>query len=662
MGAGISLSKSVAGTAPRSAFSAGDFVAPGIRRLCDVVMKGGITSGVVYPPAICKLATSFVIKSIGGTSVGAIAAAVTAAAEYRRRNGSGDGFVELAKLPDFLARPGALLALFAADRQARRLLKLALIPIGNASLTAKGAQLILALFVHYFWIPLLCIAAVFGLIVAAASEPAPQTLWRYLLVAVVVGTIAALVFIGIRVVVETFRVLSRNNFGWCHGYDRAWDAKLASCSDVTMLEAKDVPPLFNWLEAFIAQTAGRPASEPLTFGDLWGAQDPQWHDHSPTERGIDFRMVTTCLNLGRPFALPFDPNDKISLTDDKATDGDAENPRPSIYFRREDLEKYFSQAVVDHMVRNGQATEIGKTDAITYYRFPAAAKLPIVVATRMSMSFPVLFCAFPLYACDARGQMQRIWFSDGGLTSNFPVHFFDCPLPHWPTFAIDLLRGAPESAEKDGAATHAAFAAQPNLAMYASGAVFMESERPRGTVNPWDRLDHGEARGNVLAFASSILDAARTWQDVTGAGLPGNASRIVAIRLSDKQGGLNLNMPPETIGEMTGLGLEAGGRLVDVFATGTPEPPGWKTHRWIRYRATMGAITRWIAGFASGYAPFVEQPLQQSYAALITELVEIDKQPPVQDATQKVAAVPVVETFYKIEEQPIAVLPTRPVV
>ena len=121
-------------------------------------------------------------------------------------------------------------------------------------------------------------------------------------------------------------------------------------------------------------------------------------------------------------------------------------------------------------------------------------------------------------------------------------------------------------------------------------------------------------------------------------------------------------MPPATIEAMNGLGLAAGTKLVDAFATGTPEPLGWKAHRWIRYRATMGAITRWIDGFASGYSPFPEQPLQETYAALITELVPIEKQGPVQDATQQLASVPIVQTFYDIEEQPIAVLPTRPVV
>src|SRR4026207_1123903 len=54
-------------------------------KLCDIVMKGGVTSGVVYPQAICELATTFRFKNIGGTSAGAIAASATAAAEVARR-------------------------------------------------------------------------------------------------------------------------------------------------------------------------------------------------------------------------------------------------------------------------------------------------------------------------------------------------------------------------------------------------------------------------------------------------------------------------------------------------------------------------------------------------------------------------------------------------
>jgi len=632
------------------AFTAADFEGPGIRRLCDVVMKGGVTSGVVYPMAICKLATTYVIKNIGGTSVGAIAAAITAAAEYRRRTtNSGQGYAELAKLPGFLGAPGALLALFKPDAVARALFNVALIPIGAGSAVRKLLLLIGTLLLQYVWIPLLTIAVIFGTFVGVAWPLPPGVVWRCLGAAIVFGLIAAFVGIGIRFVYQLVRVLDGNAFGWCHGYD-AKGAAIAG--DVTQLDAKKVPPLFNWLEAFVAQTAGTPREQPLTFGQLWNAAQPAWHDAAPGERCIDFRMVTTCLTLGRPFELPFDPNEPFSQIQDRDTDVDAANHRrPSIYFREEDLAEYFSADVVRHMTGWGAITVLGKhDDEHVYHRFPAAESVPIVVATRMSMSFPVLFCAFPLYALDANGRMQKLWFSDGGLSSNFPIHFFDSPLPRWPTFAIDLLPSAP--------ATPGPQAHIPSE--YASGAVFMESEVPRGTVNPWNRLGGGGPRGNVLAFASSILDAARNWQDVTLGTLPGNASRIVGIRLSADQGGLNLNMPPQIIGQMTGLGLEAGGTLLAAFAA-SADAPRWKAHRLLRYTAIMGAFTRWAAGYQSGYAPLTELPAQATYESLIHDL------PPAQasgvpEATEALVAFPIDEAFYALETPPIAVLPTRPVV
>jgi hypothetical protein len=68
-----------------------------MRLECDLVMKGGITSGVVYPLAACELARSHRFRSIGGSSAGAIAACLVAAAEYGRDTG---GFNRLAALPD----------------------------------------------------------------------------------------------------------------------------------------------------------------------------------------------------------------------------------------------------------------------------------------------------------------------------------------------------------------------------------------------------------------------------------------------------------------------------------------------------------------------------------------------------------------------------------
>ncbi len=635
------------------AFTKADFESPSIRRLCDVVMKGGVTSGVVYPTAICKLATAYAIKNIGGTSVGAIAAAITAAAEYRRRvTGSGQGYLELAKLPGFLGGEGSLLALFAPDPIARALFNVALIPIGSGSPFAKLLRLIGTLLLQYIWIPGLTVIALFMSFAIVAWSLDRGVLWRGAVAAIVFGLIAALVGIAFRFVYQLLQVLDGNSFGWCHGYDA--NARITA-DDVTQLAAKQVPPLFNWLEAFIAQTAGTPRAQPLTFGQLFSAPQPEWHNATPTERCIDFRMVTTCLTLGRPFELPFDPAQPFSLVQDPDTDVDAANcRRPSIYFRAEDLENYFSDDVVLHMMQHGAITALGKCDGDTavYYRFPAAESVPIVVATRMSMSFPVLFCALPLYALDANGRMQKLWFSDGGLSSNFPIHFFDSPLPCWPTFAIDLLPGAPQGAGLPPSTP----------GHYAPGAVVMESAAPPGTVNPWNKLDCGGARGNVLAFASSILDAARNWQDVTLGTLPGNASRIVGIRLSADEGGLNLNMPPAVIEKMSGLGLSAGDTLLNVFVASGGDAPGWKAHRWLRYRAIMAAHTRWAQGYQDGYAPFIEVPAQTPYDAMINQLVPVPQLSGILAATAALATLPIEQTFYAFEQPPIAVLPTRPVV
>src|SRR3954469_7410542 len=53
----------------------------------DVVMRGGITSGIIYPGAVSAIAKRYRLRSLGGTSAGAIAAAVSAAAEFGRWSG-----------------------------------------------------------------------------------------------------------------------------------------------------------------------------------------------------------------------------------------------------------------------------------------------------------------------------------------------------------------------------------------------------------------------------------------------------------------------------------------------------------------------------------------------------------------------------------------------
>ena len=109
---------------------------PSPSKYCDIVMKGGITSGVVYPAAVVELSKTYSFKNIGGTSAGAIAAVVTAAAEYGRQHGTG-GFDEVESLPHALGAvaPNSphsrLFSLFQPQAETRPLFRLLTAAIGN---------------------------------------------------------------------------------------------------------------------------------------------------------------------------------------------------------------------------------------------------------------------------------------------------------------------------------------------------------------------------------------------------------------------------------------------------------------------------------------------------------------------------------------------------
>lgn len=596
---------------------ASDFDPSKIGRFCDVVMKGGVTSGVVYPPALCRLASRYIIKNIGGTSVGALAAAATAAAEWRRRMGTdpataGQGYVELAKLASFLAREGTLRALFAADVRARPLLDIALQFTGNDPMWSKVSRAAAAAVAPFGWLAV----AVFGVSIGgfgAVAEPHSWDAWKPCIAAgLVLGAPVTVVALAAAYLIRFWQVLCSGDFGWCHGFDAsaapAFERVVESGNDVAALAKSQVPPLTDWLDAFIAQVAGRDRKEPLTFGDLWSAPEPPWHeaDTIPAdERGIDFRMITTCLTLGRPLELPFPPNEHISEFPECETDVDEDRGlRPPLYFKEDELARYFPAHVVRHLKRYGAPS----TNADGYLRMPAADKLPLIAAARLSMSFPVLFCALPLHALDEDGKMRPIWFSDGGLSSNFPIHLFDSPLPRWPTFAINLVGGNPSRNKRTRNTNRD------------DGSVFLESETPHtGTVTPWTKLGEPE-RGAPLAFGAAIVETMRTWQDNTLGMLPTNRNRTVAIRLRADEGGLNLTMGRKQIEALTQRGDDAGKLLLGLFSP-APDAPAWQEHRWTRYRSTMSAVARWLKGFADGYAPFASAAGQHPYERMIAAFV-----------------------------------------
>ena len=90
-------------------------------------MKGGVTSGVVYPEAVVRLAQRYRFCGIGGTSAGAIAAVAVAAAEHGRASG---GMARLAEIPrrltDTVDGDPFILSLFQPEPETRRLFEAAM--------------------------------------------------------------------------------------------------------------------------------------------------------------------------------------------------------------------------------------------------------------------------------------------------------------------------------------------------------------------------------------------------------------------------------------------------------------------------------------------------------------------------------------------------------
>src|SRR5437899_2968560 len=118
-----------------------------------------------------------------------------------------------------------------------------------------------------------------------------------------------------------------------------------------------------------------------------------------------------------------------------------------MYIETAVLDRDFPPSIVEWM--KDQAGEHDKRIEVRegVIRLPKPHNIPVVFGARLSLSFPVLLSALPLMTPDfGKGKnasgyisLRRVWFSDGGLTSNFPIHFFDSPIPSRPTFCLNLV-------------------------------------------------------------------------------------------------------------------------------------------------------------------------------------------------------------------------------
>ena len=80
--------------------------------------------------------------------------------------------------------------------------------------------------------------------------------------------------------------------------------------------------------------------------------------------------------------------------------------------------------------------------------------------------------------------MKRVWFSDGGISSNLPLHFFDAPLPGRPTFAVNLKGQHPAHP-----------VARTGACAPKNGRVYLPTRNSAGLIRYWYAPPSGDAPG-----------------------------------------------------------------------------------------------------------------------------------------------------------------------
>ncbi len=514
-----------------------DFADP--HAVCDIIMKGGITSGVVYPLAITELARHFRFAHVGGTSAGAIAAAAAAAAEYGRHT-PGGGFARLARLPDEVGK--ILLSLFQPIPTLQPLFDIAVAAIGTGGTTTKLMKMIGAA-LSGFWCAA-AMASIPGLLFIAAG------CWYRNSALAALGVLLILVGITLSLAICAYRAISQgipnNDFGLCPGKSQPGNSN---------------PGLSDWLGDLIDEIAGRDPKKdpPLTFGDLTPADGAGGHK-------ITLKMMTTNLTLRRPYSLPF--NEKIFA------------------FNLAEFEKLFSPRITAYLAAHCEKVKEG-SPPVDLYWFPESEHLPLIVATRMSLSFPLLFCAVPLYARDftlledENTNWRRNLFSDGGLSNNFPINFFDRMLPNSPTFGISLNPFDEDRLPKDIKAKY------PQDDPHSR--VWLPETKSAGS----GMLIPGEPIDGIVAFMSRLIDAAKDWQDNLQSTLAGYRDRIVHVDLKSNEGGLNLTMPQQLVRLLGDYGAQAGIDLRGQFDL--------DEHRWRRFLVAMDRMDQTLDEIAAAY-------------------------------------------------------------
>ncbi len=576
---------------------------------CDIVMAGGTTSGVVFPAAMVHLSGKYRFRGIGGTSAGAIAAAAVAAAEYGRAKGSSNSFGTITK--SFASLGGQLIPLFQPQPGTRRLFGLAVHIIEAKTGTRSGfgaiAKISLA-FMRAYWFAVLATVLLYLAVILVCVGLEWLTPFANWTRGEILGALLLAIVLSLAAVASVFYFdmnrLKSLKFGMCPGKTQPGYTRMA---------------LMDWLHELIQTAAGMGKDDPpLTFGHLKGDRD----DGDPQ---IDLRMMTTNLSLGIGYALP-------SLGEGR------------YFFKPEELSELLPESVLRHMNPQTFATDRGnglviKHNGVSLCNLPMGDAMPILLAVRMSLSFPILFTAIPLYKAElveqgaltdtsdggvtawlkakaawlsqlanrnrplpdkdevytegvlissgpvSTGQnsnrmctLRRVWFSDGGITSNFPVRFFDSLIPTRPTFGLSL-----DDREDAG---------DPGEAVPHAPPVFLPMPKES------NRTYEIRSISSLPGFLMAAVNTAREWQDRKQARIPGWQERIARLYLTRGEGGLNLGMATDVV-----RGLNARGLRAAKLLTGAPENHDefafdFQEHQWRRFLLAHRVMTDMLVGFS----------------------------------------------------------------